>query len=227
MVGGYKDKDWNQDCPGLSIPFTPPASPMFLPGDVFDGHRQQDDPASVPFLIPYAWGDIDPPPLRMVIGVSAFHRAFAALCGRAEWAIFLLVPAGPALDADDILVPEVVRLVNVPHDLHVAVTSMRERGAVEQGTVVVYKPHGLMTAWEAQFATALGAINSKCGCEVHWWPQGVHRPNDLRSPELTASSATLLERVVASPHSDVAWLGPQRYCWVPVAARDSSPHASP
>ena len=61
-VGGYRDNDWNPECPRLSMPFAPPASLMFLPGDVFDGHRQQEDPAPLPLLTPHAGGDIDPPP---------------------------------------------------------------------------------------------------------------------------------------------------------------------
>ena len=32
------------------------AALMFLLGDVFDGHRQQDDPESVPLLSPHAGG---------------------------------------------------------------------------------------------------------------------------------------------------------------------------
>ena len=46
-------------------------------------------------------------------------------------------------------------------------------------------------------------------------------------PELTAFNATLLGRVVRSPHSDVAWLGPRWYCWVPAAAKVTSSDASP
>ena len=115
----------------------------------------------------------------------------------------------------------------MPHDPHVAVTSLQEGGAVEQGTVVVYQPHGSMAVWGAEFATALEAIWSTCGCEIHWRPHGVHRPNDILSPELTASNAALLGRVVVNSHSDVAWLEPHRYCWVPMAARVTSSDASP
>ena len=50
VVGGYRDPD----CPGPSMPFVPLAALMFLSGDVFDGHRQQDDPESVPLLTPHA-----------------------------------------------------------------------------------------------------------------------------------------------------------------------------
>ena len=146
---------------------------------------------------------------------------------RAEWAIVLLVPVGPARDADEIPVSEVVRLVNVPHDPHVAVTSLREGGVVERGTMVVYQPHASMAVWGAEFATALEAIGSICGCEIHWRPHEVHRPNDVLSPQLTASNAASLGRVVVSPHSDVAWLEPCRYCWLPVAARVTSSDASP
>ena len=60
--------------------------------------------------------------------------------GREEWAIVLLLPSGAAPDVDASPVPEVVRLDKVPHDLHVAVTLLREGGALEQGTVVVYQP---------------------------------------------------------------------------------------
>ena len=47
------------------------------------------------------------------------------------------------------------------------------------------------------------------------------------SPELTASSAASLGKVKQSPHSDVAWLEPHRYCWVPVATKVTSSDASP
>ena len=43
-------------------------------------------------------------------------------------------------DADECSVPEVVWMSNVPHDPHVAVTSLRDGRAVEQGSVVVYQP---------------------------------------------------------------------------------------
>ena len=125
VMGGYRDDDCNLDCPGLSMPL------MSSLGDIFDGHRQQDDPASVPLLTPHAGGGLDPPPLSVVHGKSAFDRACKAVWGRAEWAIVLLLPSGPAPDADASPVPEVVRLDKVPNDPHVAVTSLREGGAVE------------------------------------------------------------------------------------------------
>ena len=75
----------------------PPASLMFLFGDVFDGHRQQDDPPLVPLLTPHARGGIDFPPLWVAHWVSAFDRACMAVSGRAEWAIVLLLQAGPPL----------------------------------------------------------------------------------------------------------------------------------
>ena len=55
----------------------------------------------------------------------------------------------------------------------------------------------------------------------------MYRPKVVLSPELTASSAASLGRVVQSPHSDVAWLEPHRYCWVPVATKVTSSDASP
>ena len=55
----------------------------------------------------------------------------------------------------------------------------------------------------------------------------MYRPKVVRSIELTASSAASLGRVVQSPHSDVAWLEPHRYCWVPVATEVTSSYASP
>ena len=227
VVGGYRDDDWNPDCPGLSMPFVPLAALMFLLGDIVDGHRQQDDPASVPLLTPHAGGGLDPPPLWVVHGTSAFDRACKAVWGGAEWAILLLLPTGPASDADLSPVPEVIRLDKVPHDPHVVVTSLREAGAVEQGTVVVYQPHSSTTVWGAEYTTGLDAIKSICGCHVHWRPHGVHQPKGVLCPEVTASNATLLERVLVSPHSDVAWLEPHRYCWVPVAAKVTSSNASP
>ena len=55
----------------------------------------------------------------------------------------------------------------------------------------------------------------------------MYQPKVVVSPELTASSAGSLGRVVQSPHSDVAWLEPHRYCWVPVATKVTSSDASP
>ena len=60
-VVGYREDGWDPDNPGPSVPFVPLAALMFLPGDVIDGHRQQDDPASIPLLAPHTRGGIDPP----------------------------------------------------------------------------------------------------------------------------------------------------------------------
>ena len=122
------------------MPFVPLATLMFLLGDVFDGRRQQDDPASVPLLTPHAGGGIEPPPLWVVHRGPALRRACEAVCARGEWAIVLLLPAGPVPHADDCTVPEVVRIVNVPH---VAITSLRDAGAVEEGHTDVgwLEPH--------------------------------------------------------------------------------------
>ena len=46
-------------------------------------------------------------------------------------------------------------MANVPHDPHVAVTSLRDGGAMEQGSVVVYQPSGSTAVWGAEFTTAL------------------------------------------------------------------------
>ena len=43
------------------MPFVPLAALMFLFGDVFDGHRQLNDQASVPPLTPRAGGGHSPP----------------------------------------------------------------------------------------------------------------------------------------------------------------------
>ena len=147
--------------------------------------------------------------------------------GGAEWALVLLLPSCVAPNADVSPVPEVVRLDNVPDDAHVAGTSLREGGAVEQGTVVMYRPHISTNAWGAEYTTALDAIKSIYGCNVHWRPHGVHRPKAVLSPELTTSNAALLGRVVVSPNSDMAWLEPHKYCWVSVAAKVTSFHTSP
>ena len=45
---------------------------MSLPGDFLDGHQQQEDTASVPFLTPHGRGGIDPPPLWLVPGAPVF-----------------------------------------------------------------------------------------------------------------------------------------------------------
>ena len=124
--------------------------------------------------------------------------------------------------SDDCPVPKVVRLVTVPHDLHVAITSLRDGRAVEHGSVVVYQPSRSTAVWGAEYTTDLDAIKSVCGCDVLWRPHAVYQPRAAVSPELTASSAESLGKVVQSPHSDVAWLEPHRYCWVPVATKVTS-----
>ena len=214
----------------MSMPFVPLAALLFLLWDVFEGYQQQDDPASVPLLTPHAGGGISPPPLWVVHGRPAFSRACTAVHRCCEWAIVLLLPAGPIPDPDEYSVPEVVRMSNVPHnphDRHVAVTSLRDGGAVEQGSVVVYEPSCSATVWGAEYTTALDAIKSVCGCDLAWRPHAVYRPRVVLSPDLTASSAASLGKVVQSPHSDVAWLEPHWYCWVPVATKVTSSDASP
>ena len=84
-----------------------------------------------------------------------------------EWATVLLLPSGPTPDANECPVPEVVRMDKVPHDPHVVVTSLRDGGAVEQGTVVVHQPPHCTAIWGAGHTTALDAIRSICGCDVH------------------------------------------------------------
>ena len=116
---------------------------------------------------------------------------------------------------------------NVPHDPHVAVTSLRDGGAVEHGSLVVYQPSCSTTVWGAEYTTALDTIKSVCGCDLAWRPHAVYQPKVALSPELTASSAATLGEVTQSPHSNVAWLEPRRYCWVPVATKVTSSDASP
>ena len=147
--------------------------------------------------------------------------------GRDEWLIVLLLPSGLVPGADECPVPEVVRLENVPHDPHVAFTLLRDGGAVEQGTVVVYQPPRSTAVWGAEYTTALDAIKSIGGCDVHGWPHAVYRPKAALCPELTPSNAESPGRVVQSPHSDVAWLEPRWYSWVPAAANVTSSDASP
>ena len=116
---------------------------------------------------------------------------------------------------------------NVPHDPNVAVTSLRDGGAVEQGSVVVDQPSCPMTVWGAEYTTALDAIKSVCGCDLAWRPHTVFQPKVVLSPELTASSAASLGKMTQSPHSAMAWLQPRRYRWVPVATKVTSSDASP
>ena len=118
------------------------------------------------------------------------------MCGRDEWAIVLPLPAGPVPDADDCPLPEVVRIVTVPHDLHVAVTWLRDGGTVEQGSVVVYHLSRSTAVWGAEYTTALDAIKSVCECDVSWRPHAVYRPKTALSPEPTASNAESLGKVV-------------------------------
>ena len=227
VVGGYREEGWDPANPGLSMPLVPLAALLFLLGDVFEGYQEQDDPASVPLLTPHAGGGISPPPLWVVHGQPAFSRACAGVHKCSEWAIVLLPPAGPIPDPDGYSVPEVVRMSNVPHGPHVAVTSLRDGGAVERASVVVYQPSCSATVWGAEYTTALDAIKLVCGCDLAWRPHAVYRPRVVLSPELTASSAVSLGKVLHSPHSDVAWLEPHRYCWVPVGTKVTSSDASP
>ena len=101
VVGGYREEGWDLANPGLSMLFVPLAPLLFLLGDVFEGDRQQDDLASVPLLTPHAGGGINPSPLWVVHGRPAFSRACAAVHGCSEWAIVLLLPAGPVPDANE------------------------------------------------------------------------------------------------------------------------------
>ena len=139
--------------PGAVHAVRPLAALLFLLGDVFEGYQQQDDPASVPLLTPHAGGGISPPPLWVVQGRPAFSRACAAVHKCSDWAIAHLLPGGPIPDPDEYSVPEVVRMSNVPHDPHVAVTSLRDDGEVEQGSVVVYQPSCSATVWGAEYTT--------------------------------------------------------------------------
>ena len=189
MVGGYRADSWDADNPGPSMPFVPVATLMSLLGNLFNGHRQQDDPASVPLLTAHTGGGIDPPPLWVVHGGPAFRTVCKVVCGHDEWAIVVLLPAGRVPDADGYPVPEVVRIVNVPHDPHVASTSLRGGGAVEQGPVVVYQPSRSTAVWGAEYTTALHAIKSISGCDVSWRPHAVYWPTASLSPRPTASNA--------------------------------------
>ena len=89
VAGGYREEGWDPANPGQSTPFVPLAALLFLLGDVFEGYRQQDDPASVPLLTPHAGGGINPSPLWVVHGRPWFSRACAAVRGCSEWAIVL------------------------------------------------------------------------------------------------------------------------------------------
>ena len=83
--------------------------------------------------------------------------------GREEWAIVLLLPSGPTPQADESPFSEVVKLDKVPHDPHIAIASLREGGAVEQGTVVLYQPLHSTAVWGAEYIAALDAFKSICG----------------------------------------------------------------
>ena len=81
---------------------------------------------------------------------------------------------------------------NVPHDPHVAVTSLRDGGAVEQGSEVVYQPSCSTTVWGVEYTTALDAIKSICGSDLATWVHAVYQPKVVLAPVLTASSAASL-----------------------------------
>ena len=226
-MGGYRKEGWDPEKPGPSMPFVPLAALLFLLGDVFEGYRQQDDPASVPLLTPHAGSGRDPSPLWVVHWRPAFFRACAAVRGCSEWVIVLLLPAAPVPDAGECSVPEVVWMSNVLHDPHVAITSLRDGGAVERGSVRVYQLSGSTMYWRAEYTTALDAIKSVCGCDQAWRAYAVYRRKVILSPELKASSAVSLGKVTQCPHSDVAWLEPHWYCWDPAATKVTSSDALP
>ena len=96
VVGGYREDGWDPENPGPSMPFVPLAALLFLLGDVFEGYRQRDDPASVPVLTPHAASGIDPSPLWVVHGRPAFSRACAAVRGCNEWAMSFSYPLAPS-----------------------------------------------------------------------------------------------------------------------------------
>ena len=81
-VCGYGEEQWSPECPGASMPFAPLAALMFLIGDVYNGHRQQDDPASVP-LVP-----------RMRGGGGVLNKRMQARPQGCAPAKCLVVPAG-------------------------------------------------------------------------------------------------------------------------------------
>ena len=147
MVCGYRVEGWDPANPGQSMPFVLLAALLFLLGDVLEGYREQDDPASVPLLTPHAGGGKNPSTLWVVHGRPAVFRACAAVHVCSEWAIVLFLPAGPVTDADECSVPEVVRMSNVQDHSHAAVTSLQDGRAVEQGSVVVYQPSCSTTVW--------------------------------------------------------------------------------
>ena len=182
VVGGYSEEGWDRSNPRQSMPFVLLAGLLVLLEDVFEGYRQQDDPASVPWLTPHAGGGINQSPLWVVHGRHAFSRACAAVHRCREWAIVLLLPAGPVPDADECSVQEVVRIRNVRQDSHVAVTLLCDGRAVEQGSVVVYQPSCPTTVWGAEYTTAIDAIKSglEAACGVSAKPAPLPRAQGLQ-----------------------------------------------
>ena len=208
------------------MPFVRLAALMFFLGDVFDGHRQHDDVASVPLLTPHAKAGHSLPPLWVVHGRRAVGRTCKMVWELGEWVILLLLLSGLALDADECPVRELVRMDKVPTDQHIAVTSVRDGGVVEQGTTVVYHAIRSMALWGAQNTTASGAIKFISACDVHQRPHALYHLQAALSQELPLLNTASLERVLQSPHSDAAWMKPHRYCSVPTAAKVRSSDAS-
>ena len=198
VVGGYREDGWDTDSPGQSMLSVPLAALLPLLGDVVERYRQQEHPTPVPLLTPRAGGGRNPLPLWVVNGRPPFSRACAAVRWCSECAIFFLLPARPVPDADEFSVPEVVWMSNVPHDPPVAVTSLRDGGALEHGSAVVYKPSCSTTVWVAEYTRALDAIKSVCGCDKRTGPpmrrfpaMGAPRgrvPSTARSPRQRSSA---------------------------------------
>ena len=92
---------------------------------------------------------------------------------------------------------------------------------------MVHQPSCSTTVRGAEYTTALNAIQSVCGCDLASRPHAVYQRKVVLSPELTASYAASLGKVTQSPHSDVAWLEPHRYCLVPLVTKVTSSGASP
>ena len=72
IVGADNGKQWSPEWRTVSMPFHPQVALMFLPGDVYDGHQEQDNPASVPLLTSHVGDGVSTMALWVAHGAQHF-----------------------------------------------------------------------------------------------------------------------------------------------------------
>ena len=137
----------------------------------------------------------------------------------------LLVPRGGASDPHALPVPELVRMERVPHDPQMAITSLVQVGAVDQGTLVVFcreadlltlsrTAHPLGTDTEVGLTHAVGRTPVGRSHVEHpllgSWPHScfwLHKAHCVHGSQLCVASHT--RSILYSDHS-----GMKLYVWL-------------